>query len=102
LYATFYPAASTSPKARLGAVFGALIGIFSIGSFVIHNYVNLQIGLKLTMQQSAAYFIDGSRGIVMASLPSGDPLIEFGVSDFETTAMSLKRYAIQTEFSAGC
>lgn len=42
---------------RLGALFGALIGIFAIGSFVVHNYVNLQIGLKLTVQQAVAYFV---------------------------------------------
>jgi hypothetical protein len=41
-----------------GARFGALIGIFSIGSFVVHNYVNLNIGLPLTMQQSLIYFIE--------------------------------------------
>ena len=43
---------------RLGATFGALIGVFAIGSFVVHNYVNLQIGLKLTVQQAIAYFIE--------------------------------------------
>ncbi len=41
-----------------GARFGALIGVFAIGSFVIHNYVNLNIGLKLTMEQSVAYFVE--------------------------------------------
>jgi len=41
-----------------GARFGALIGVFAICSFVIHNYVNLNIGLKLTLQQSVAYFIE--------------------------------------------
>jgi hypothetical protein len=40
-----------------GARFGALIGVFAIGSFVVHNYVNLNIGLKLTIQQSIAYFV---------------------------------------------
>ena len=40
-----------------GARFGSLIGIFAIGSFVVHNYVNLNIGLKLTVQQSIAYFV---------------------------------------------
>jgi hypothetical protein len=40
-----------------GARFGTLIGIFVIGSFVIHNYVNLNIGLKLTIQQSIVYFV---------------------------------------------
>jgi hypothetical protein len=41
-----------------GARFGALIGVFAICSFVIHNYVNLNIGLTLTLQQSVAYFIE--------------------------------------------
>jgi hypothetical protein len=40
-----------------GARFGTLIGVFAIGSFVVHNYVNLNIGLKLTIQQSIAYFV---------------------------------------------
>ncbi len=40
-----------------GARFGALIGVFAIGSFVVHNYVNLNIGLKLTILQSIAYFV---------------------------------------------
>jgi len=41
-----------------GGRFGALIGVFAICSFVVHNYVNLNIGLKLTIQQSVAYFIE--------------------------------------------
>jgi len=41
-----------------GARFGALIGVFAIGSFVIHNYVNLNIGLKLTVEQSVTYFVE--------------------------------------------
>jgi hypothetical protein len=41
-----------------GARFGALIGLFAIGAFVVHNYVNLNIGLKLTLPQSAAYFFE--------------------------------------------
>jgi len=43
---------------RQGAIFGVLIGLYSIGSFVLHNYVNLNVGLKLTLQQSVAYFIE--------------------------------------------
>jgi hypothetical protein len=27
-----------------GTLFGALIGVYSVGSFVIHNYVNLNVG----------------------------------------------------------
>jgi len=41
-----------------GARFGILVGIFSVCSFVIHNYVNLNIGLTLTLQQAAAYFVE--------------------------------------------
>jgi hypothetical protein len=41
-----------------GARFGALIGVFAIGAFVVHNYVNLNIGLMLTVQQAVAYFTE--------------------------------------------
>jgi hypothetical protein len=41
-----------------GARFGALIAVFSVCSFVIHNYVNLNIGLKLTVQQAIAYTVE--------------------------------------------
>jgi hypothetical protein len=40
-----------------GAYLGALIGIFAICTFVIHNYVNLNIGLVLTIYQGVTYFI---------------------------------------------
>jgi hypothetical protein len=54
LYATLNRGTS---NVRSGAIFGALIGIYSVGSFVVHNYVNLNIGLKLTIQQGLAYFV---------------------------------------------
>ena len=54
LYAMVYSGGSDIAE---GARFGALIGVFAIGSFVVHNYVNLNIGLKLTIQQSMAYFV---------------------------------------------
>jgi len=40
-----------------GARFGVLIGIFVVCAFVLHNYVNLNIGLKLTLMQAVAYFV---------------------------------------------
>ena len=49
---------SMAEGARSGAIFGALIGLFVIGSFVLHNYANLNIGLKLTLQQAVAYFME--------------------------------------------
>ncbi|HEX7136619.1 MAG TPA: hypothetical protein VF219_02165 [Vicinamibacterales bacterium] len=39
-----------------GAQFGALAGLFIVCTFVIHNYVNLNIGLRLTVLQAIAYF----------------------------------------------
>ena len=41
-----------------GARFGALIGVFSVCAFVVHNYVNLNIGPRLTLEQAAAYLIE--------------------------------------------
>jgi hypothetical protein len=55
LYAMLYRGGSGIIE---GARFGALIGVFAIGSFVVHNYVNLQIGIKLTIQQGIAYFAE--------------------------------------------
>jgi hypothetical protein len=40
-----------------GARFGILIGIFVVCAFVLHNYVNLNIGLRLALGQAAAYFV---------------------------------------------
>ncbi len=40
-----------------GARFGVLIGIFVVCAFVLHNYVNLNIGLKLALMQSVTYFL---------------------------------------------
>jgi hypothetical protein len=40
-----------------GLYLGALIGLFSVCTFAIHNYINLNIGLKLTIYQSIVYFI---------------------------------------------
>jgi len=39
------------------ARFGILIGIFVVCAFVLHNYVNLNIGLKLALGQAVAYFV---------------------------------------------
>jgi hypothetical protein len=53
LYAMLYQGGSGLAE---GARFGALIGLFSVCTFVIHNYVNLNIGLMLTAQQGVVYF----------------------------------------------
>jgi len=55
LYAMIYRGGSGAVE---GARFGVLVGLFAVGSFVLHNYVNLNIGLKLTIEQAVAYFIE--------------------------------------------
>jgi hypothetical protein len=55
LYAMLYHGGSGVTE---GARFGALIGVFAICAFVVHNWVNLNIGLTLTVQQAVAYFIE--------------------------------------------
>jgi hypothetical protein len=40
-----------------GARFGMLIGIFVVCALVLHNYVNLNIGLKLVLGQAVVYFV---------------------------------------------
>jgi len=55
IYAMLYQGGSGLAE---GARFGVLIGIYSVCSFVIHNYVNLNIGLALTLQQAVAYLVE--------------------------------------------
>jgi hypothetical protein len=55
LYAKIYRAGSGWVE---GAAFGALIGLFVIGAFVLHNYANLNIGLRLTAISAVAYFVE--------------------------------------------
>jgi hypothetical protein len=43
--------------------------LFAVGSFVVHNYVNLNIGLNLTLQQAAADFVEWTvTGLVIGLL----------------------------------
>jgi hypothetical protein len=41
-----------------GARFGALIGVFAVGAVTMHDFVNLNIGWKLAVEQSVAYFVE--------------------------------------------
>ena len=62
------------PPLAAGARFGVLVGLFALGSFVLHNYVNLNIGLRLTVGQGIAYFIQWLvAGIVIALLYQPGP-----------------------------
>ena len=55
------------PSVAQGLRFGLLVGVFAAGSFVLHNYVSLNIGLRLALLQAVAYFVQllGS-GVVIA------------------------------------
>ena len=54
IFAMMHPSGSGAPE---GARFGVLIGIFVVCAFVLHNYVNLNIGLKLALGQAVVYFV---------------------------------------------
>jgi len=55
LYAMLYRGGSGFVE---GAQFGALIGLFVVCAFVLHNYLMLNIGGMLAFQQSIAYFLE--------------------------------------------
>jgi hypothetical protein len=55
LYAMIYQGGSGVAE---GARFGALIGVFAIGAVTMHDFVNLNIGWKLAVEQSVAYFVE--------------------------------------------
>jgi hypothetical protein len=54
IFAMLHPGGSGTME---GARFGVLIGIFVVCALVLHNYVNLNIGLKLALGQAVAYFV---------------------------------------------
>ena len=54
LYAMSYRG---GPGLAEGARFGALIGVFVVCAFVVHNWTNLNIGTTLTVYQALAYFV---------------------------------------------
>ena len=59
---------------RQGVRFGFLIAVFAAGSFVLHNYVSLNIGLRLALLQAVAYFVQLlGAGVVIALIyrPTG-------------------------------
>jgi hypothetical protein len=54
IFAMIHPGGSGATD---GARFGVLIAMFVVCAFALHNYVNLNIGLKLALGQAAAYFV---------------------------------------------
>ena len=55
------------PALAQGLRFGLLVGVFTAGSFMLHNYVSLNIGLRLALLQAFAYFVQWvGAGIVIA------------------------------------
>jgi hypothetical protein len=66
LYARTHPDGSSAWE---GARLGLLFGTFVVCANVLHNYVNLNIGLKLALGQAAAYFIQWTvTGVVIGLL----------------------------------
>jgi hypothetical protein len=54
LYAMAYPAGG---RVLDGAKFGALIGLFAVCGFALHNHMVLNVGIKLTVGQAISYFV---------------------------------------------
>lgn len=54
LCARIYPAGGGIAS---GVYLGVLIGIFSVCTFVLHNYATLNIGVTLTLYEGITYFI---------------------------------------------
>jgi hypothetical protein len=54
LYAMAYPAGGGVLD---GARFGALVGVFAVCGFALHNHMLLNVGLKLTVGQAISSFV---------------------------------------------
>jgi hypothetical protein len=52
LFALIHPGGAS---VAAGVQFGFLIAVYAVGSFVLHNHVNLNIGGRLTAFQAIAY-----------------------------------------------
>ena len=65
LFAMIYP---DGAGLAAGLRFGALIGLYASGSFVLHNHVNLNIGPRLTLYQGVAYLVEWTVVGVVISL----------------------------------
>lgn len=56
--AVLFALTTLSNRGLLGGIeFGALVGLFVVCAFVLHNHVNLNVGWKLTAQQAVIYFV---------------------------------------------
>ena len=65
IFAKMYPAGAGWHQ---GLKYGVVVAVFCEGSFVLHNWVNLNIGVKLMLQQAAAYFLEWTVVGVVISL----------------------------------
>ena len=52
IFARMHPAGA---KIGEGIKFGVILAVFQLGSLVLHNYMNLNIGWRLAMVQGVAY-----------------------------------------------
>jgi hypothetical protein len=71
LFAMMHPSGSSIAE---GARFGVLIGLFVVFGFVLHNYVNLNIGLRLALGQALAYFLQWTIVGIVISLIYKQPV----------------------------
>ena len=69
LFALIHPAGGGW---QAGLAFGAIVAVYALGSFVLHNHVNLNIGARLTTFQAVAYAVEWiAVGVVIALIYQG-------------------------------
>ena len=55
IFARMHPAGAGF---KAGIKFGAILAVFQLGSFVLHNHMNLNIGWRLSMLQGIVYMVE--------------------------------------------
>src|SRR5688572_6261415 len=55
IFARMHPAGAGM---KAGITFGVILAVFQLGSFVLHNYMNLNIGWRLSALQGIAYMVE--------------------------------------------
>ncbi|HKW00128.1 MAG TPA: hypothetical protein VJN96_09895 [Vicinamibacterales bacterium] len=69
IFAMIHP---TGAGLSAGGEYGLLIAAYALGSFVLHNHVNLNIGSRLTLFQAVAYSIEWVVvGVVISAIYRG-------------------------------
>jgi hypothetical protein len=74
IFAHMHP---TGAGIKAGLKFGVILAIFQLGSFVLHNYMTLNIGWRLSMLQGIVYALEWiAVGVVISLVYRGRSSLE--------------------------